>query len=823
MLVYTVADTEVRTPGEVACSLIEAEHVRSALQADKGSDAHLVSWALKDFTKKDDNLTSVVKVIDVEYSLQGAETQTSSYVVKINPSLKENEYESFTHQIFTKESSFLRDLAPKLSSLVAAAGQRPLAFPAHLFSRMDEGREFIIMEDLRRRGFRTRNRLQSLDVAHTTLVMQELARIHAASFLLQARQPTRKLADAYEFLKADWANFTGEKRATFQTMFSDCMADAMTILENVGGYEKVTEWMERSQASCMDVMEAQVSKDYPFEVLCHGDLWTCNLMFRYDDDDETPVEVAVIDLQMVRMASPGTELSNLFYTSLDNHVRKPNLEAFLKAYYASFAATMAACGADVPFSFEELEKEYKKRLKYGLYFAIMDVPMILTDATDVPLGEDFLQRWRQKGKESLPQNPLIKSSFPWREKTEEVQSSVWQLGLTVPVPCKPANASADTAGQRWVAYVFAFETMEGDGAESDFRPSEITQESVEAALKNDKGSDARLVSFAVQECTKKGDNYATLVARVISQLQEAGQSPLRVPRCFHTSLEEFQEVIFLEDLRPKGFKMFDRKKGMDVAHTKLVLEELARLHAASYLLKAKIPDLAEKYPVLNLDWLNYADDAGELMYKTLSTQMDIVKDMLNKVGGYEVAENWLSRNRERVLEILGTNIERVPPFAVLCHGDCWNNNVLFRYNEEGVPVEVMLLDLQMCRLASLATDLTYLFHTSLEGHVRKTNLESFLDTYFSAFLAITKAGKTTMPFTRQELRQEYKNRLEYGLLLALVVTVMVICEGDVNKEDQESFSDSVRDILDDLVATSPILRSRFLSMFDEMMENGVIQ
>lgn len=407
-----MADTEVRTPGEVACSLIEAEHVRSALQADKGSDAHLVSWALKDFTKKDDNLTSVVKVIDVEYSLQGAETQTSSYVVKINPSLKENEYESFTHQIFTKESSFLRDLAPKLSSLVGAAGQRPLAFPAHLFSRMDEGREFIIMEDLRRRGFRSRNRLQSLDVAHTTLVMQELARIHAASFLLQARQPTRKLADAYEFLKADWANFTGEKRATFQTMFSDCMADAMTILENVGGYEKVTEWMERSQASCMDVMEAQVSKDYPFEVLCHGDLWTCNLMFRYDDDDdETPVEVAVIDLQMVRMASPGTELSNLFYTSLDNHVRKPNLEAFLKAYYASFAATMAACGADVPFSFEELEKEYKKRLKYGLYFAIMDVPMILTDATDVPLGEDFLQRWRQKGKESLPQNPLIKSRF----------------------------------------------------------------------------------------------------------------------------------------------------------------------------------------------------------------------------------------------------------------------------------------------------------------------------------------------------------------------------------------------------------------------------
>ncbi|XP_037797735.1 uncharacterized protein LOC119592916 [Penaeus monodon] len=796
-----MADAEVKTPGEVARTLVDVEHVKSALKADKGIDAHLVSWALRDFTKKDDNLTSVVTSIDVEYSLQGVENQTSSYVVKINPSLKENEYESFTHQIFTKEASFLRDLAPKLSSLMEAGGQRPFAFPAHLFSKLDEGRELIIMEDLRRRGFKTRDRLVSMDVTHTTLVMQELARIHAASFLLQDRQPTKKLADTYEFLKADWATFTGEKRATFQTMFSDCMADAVTILEKVGGYEKVIDWMKRSQASCMDVMEAQVSKAYPFEVLCHGDFWTCNLMFR-----------------------------------------KPNLETFLKAYHASFADTMAACGTDVPFSLQELKDEYKKRLKYGLYFSIMDVPMILTDASDVPLGEDFLQKcYIEMNARTQPDQPSqrqcrgIQTAFGWRSSSPS-------------------------------------ETMEPNGAAAELRPREITQESVAAALRNDKGSDARLVSFAVQECTKKGDNYATLVARVIvnytlcetdhkasyvvkynprhfkafekfasvmfrketlfyqylaqeiqSQLQEAGQTPLRVPRCFHTSLKINQEVIFLEDLQLRGFRMFDRKKGMDVAHTKLVLEELARLHAASYLLKAKIPDLAEKYPVLSLDWLNYADEARDVMFKTFSKQMDTVKDMLNKVGGYEVAENWLSRNRERVLEILDISSERVPPFDVLCHGDCWNNNMLFRYNEEEVPVEVMLLDLQMCRQTSLATDLTYLFHTSLEGHVRKTNVETFLDTYFSAFLGVTEAGKTAMPFSRQELRQEYKNHLEYGLLLALMVTVMVICEGDVNKEDQESFSDSVRDILDDLVSSSPILRPRFLCMFDEMMENGIIQ
>lgn len=277
--VFTVTNAEAKTPNVIARSLIEVEHVRTALTADKGSDAHLISWTVKDFTKKDDNLTSVVTSIDVDYSLHGSECKTS-YVIKINPCLKENEYDSFTHQIFLKEASFLKDLAPKLSSLMEAVGQRPFAFPACLCSKLDEGRELIIMEDLRRRGFKNRSRLVSMDVAHTTLVMQELARIHAASFLMQAKQPSNKLSDTYEFLKADWATFTGEKRATFQTMFSDCMVDAAAVLEKVGGYERVIDWMQRTRASAMDVMEGQVAKEYPFEVLCHGDCWNNNLMFR---------------------------------------------------------------------------------------------------------------------------------------------------------------------------------------------------------------------------------------------------------------------------------------------------------------------------------------------------------------------------------------------------------------------------------------------------------------------------------------------------------------------------------------------------------------
>lgn len=413
--------------------------------------------------------------------------------------------------------------------------------------------------------------------------------------------------------------------------------------------------------------------------------------------------------------------------------------------------------------------------------------------------------------------------------------------------------------------------MEDGDTTAEFSPSAITRENVEAALKADKGQEAKLLSFSVYEFTSTGDHYATLVAAVEAkytlsgasgsssyvvkyhprrfkafavfnhalflkeemfyrellpeiqtQLKTADQVPLRVPKYFHSSLKEGHEVIFLEDLRPRGFKMFDRRKGMDVSHTDLVLKELGRLHAASHLLRSRIPNFCEAYPVLDIDWLNYSEEAVDTTRSIFANQMEVVCNLLKKFGGYELAVNWLTLNMGKAAEIIEKQLQRKPPFDLICHGDCWNNNLLFRYDEEGRPLEVMLLDLQLCRQASVATDLNYFLHNSLEGSVRKPNLEAFLDSYHSAFTEVINGANSQLPFSGLELKQEYDKFLEYGLLLAILIVTIVLTEGGIKGDDMEEFHESLKNRSDDMFTNSPMLRPRFLCIFDEMIEKKVI-
>nr|CAD7267636.1 unnamed protein product [Timema shepardi] len=147
--------------------------------------------------------------------------------------------------------------------------------------------------------------------------------------------------------------------------------------------------------------------------------------------------------------------------------------------------------------------------------------------------------------------------------------------------------------------------------------------------------------------------------------------PLNV---FTPSYHSHEDLLVFENLRPLGFRHVDREQGLDLAHANLVLTELGRLHGAAYVEAI----LARKYDIL-LELLRPKDDAINL----------------------------------------------------LNHGDLWTGNLLFRYTDRPnkVPVQVVFLDLQLCRYGSPGLDVNYFLYTSTTARMREEHLDELLRTY----------------------------------------------------------------------------------------------
>lgn len=264
-----------------ASKVLTEEQVRRVLLADQGNEARLFSWTVKDFTEKGDNYATLVTALSVVFLLNGNE-RTLSYVVKINPKMGlMSEIPGFSRTFFDKEVEFYCNILPSLNAELRRLDLPPLNFPKYHYSDLESHNEAIFMEDLRLKGFKMMDRKRGLDVKHTTLIVKELARLHAASMLLQAETPNTDLADRFPFLKKDWHNFSDDKNVdVLENMCKGGCEMAEVILQRYKGYDKAVAWTVKAKDSVTEIFRRHIKREAPFEVICHGDCWNNNTLFR---------------------------------------------------------------------------------------------------------------------------------------------------------------------------------------------------------------------------------------------------------------------------------------------------------------------------------------------------------------------------------------------------------------------------------------------------------------------------------------------------------------------------------------------------------------
>lgn len=371
---------------------LDRNFVAAILRHKEGQEVSVQQLRVVKAVGKGENYASLLLRVGVDFTVEGTDhkPRTTSLIVKCFP-LGE------LTQVFIRESGiFERELKMYTSTLPAIHAILDEAFPPQhprFFGTAlhCDREEVIVLEDLRESGFRMCNRQAGLDLEHSELVLRNLARLHAASVLLHARDP--QAVGSYTDIM-----YKAEKRDQLDKFITPTLesfakiADGWTDSATAGYAEK----MRQFNKAALDKVIAAVQPSKTFlNVLNHGDCWVNNCMFKYKDESGELEDMKFIDFQMTRYSSPALDIQYFLYTSVQHDVRETSWSDLLTTYTENLNDTLRILGhGDKVIDVEALEKEMAFRGSFGLVASCMVLCAVMADPSDaIAMDEITQEEW----------------------------------------------------------------------------------------------------------------------------------------------------------------------------------------------------------------------------------------------------------------------------------------------------------------------------------------------------------------------------------------------------------------------------------------------
>ncbi|KAI4461874.1 hypothetical protein MML48_5g00005482 [Holotrichia oblita] len=275
--------------------------------------------------------------------------------------------------------------------------------------------------------------------------------------------------------------------------------------------------------------------------------------------------------------------------------------------------------------------------------------------------------------------------------------------------------------------------------------------------------------------------YKTIVPELNKYGEECGVKNLIkfTAKCFgaRISLDPSSEevdhdaVILLENLKTQNYKVCDRLNGFDEECSKLLLGDLATMHAAVIGYKYAQPESFEKkiYPFLKKAYAfnvteSFADNFAAVIKNACAKNPDCIPH-LHKITKALREINYYNEN-----PVKGKDI-----FATLTHNDYWVNNTLLKF-EDGKPIANKMVDFQLIEYSSLAHDVIFFLYTSVNMDVIENKVDELIKFYYDKFMeTLTKLGHPTTEYSFESMLEEFAIIAKYGQFSHLLYMFVPIC------------------------------------------------
>ncbi|XP_071455839.1 uncharacterized protein [Hetaerina americana] len=262
-----------------------------------------------------------------------------------------------------------------------------------------------------------------------------------------------------------------------------------------------------------------------------------------------------------------------------------------------------------------------------------------------------------------------------------------------------------------------------------------------------------------------------------------------VPDGYYAVSDNQENLIVMEDPFDVGYRspQAPMNDSYLLEHCLLVMRRLGQLHGFSYGAERTMTKKSKGWlgmePSLEKDLLFYETVEGDerqpshaygMLLGSIDVALDLAGDISERAAAAAAAGELagiLEGAWSTVCQLVSVN-----PKAsnVLCHGDCWINNVLFRYDKSGGEerlVDAKFMDFQLSRYGHPCLDIVYFLYLSTNRAIRKKHINEIMLAYYNSLVdTLSFLGKGSPPITLAELRHDLLFKYKaFGIIMAFML------------------------------------------------------
>ncbi|XP_016980501.1 uncharacterized protein LOC108045630 [Drosophila rhopaloa] len=354
-----------------------------------------------------ENYATIMLRVELDVETKDKSQTTKAFMLKTPHQSEKYRKVIEKTDMFDVERGMYLKVVPELEQLYRDVGVE-VKFGAEAYE-IEASDYYVLLEDLKPRGFKNVNRLEGMDQAHTESVLTKFAQWHAASAVRVDRKGPYEEKYTHGFLKNE------------EIVDAFCNRSVKIFLSHVDlrpGYEAYLKDLHIASDKILDFVE-ELSNPSPddFNALNHGDGWANNIMFQYNEKNEI-VDTYFVDLQLPKWGSVAQDLYYFLLSSTSLDVKISKFDYFIWFYHSELVKHLKLLNYSKTWpTLRSIRNDLNKYSGWAFVCASTIMPYVLLDPVKGANFEKVLGDNDSSFKKSLYLNPRFHKHMevllPW--------------------------------------------------------------------------------------------------------------------------------------------------------------------------------------------------------------------------------------------------------------------------------------------------------------------------------------------------------------------------------------------------------------------------